>query len=62
MLKLYTSASQKICKSVVKNEEGAALIEYVLIASLISIVAITIMQQVGGKVVTAFQAVFDALP
>ncbi len=62
MPKLYRPVSKAIRKHVIQDERGASMIEYVVIASLISIVAITIMQQIGGKVVGTFQAIFDVLP
>ena len=39
-----------IFRKLMKNEKGATAIEYVLIASLISVAAITAMGTVGGKV------------
>jgi len=39
-----------IFRKLMKNEKGATAIEYVLIASLISVAAITAMGSVGGKV------------
>ena len=44
-----------------KNVKGATAIEYALIASLISVVAIGAMTAVGGGVVTTFNAVAAAL-
>ena len=39
-----------IFRKLMKNEQGATAIEYVLIASLISVAAIAAMTSVGGKV------------
>jgi len=39
-----------IFRKLMKNEKGATAIEYVLIASLISVAAITAMGSVGGRV------------
>jgi pilus assembly protein Flp/PilA len=39
-----------IFRRLMKNERGATAIEYVLIASLISVAAIIAMQTVGNKV------------
>jgi pilus assembly protein Flp/PilA len=39
-----------IFRKLMKNEDGATAIEYVLIASLISVAAIIAMQTVGHKV------------
>jgi pilus assembly protein Flp/PilA len=38
-----------IFRKVMKNERGATAIEYVLIASLISLAAVAAMTQAGGK-------------
>jgi pilus assembly protein Flp/PilA len=43
------------------DDEGATMIEYALLAALISIVAITAITAVGGSVNAKFQAVLDAL-
>jgi pilus assembly protein Flp/PilA len=45
----------------VKDEEGATMIEYALLAALISIVAITAITGVGKQVDTNFKAVETAL-
>jgi len=39
-----------IFRKVMKNVEGVTAIEYVLIAALLSVAAITAMGRVGGKV------------
>ena len=39
-----------IFRKLMKNDDGATAIEYVLIASLISVAAIAAMGTVGGKV------------
>ncbi len=44
-----------------KDEEGQGLIEYSLIAALISIAAILIMATVGGDIVGIFTNVSNAL-
>lgn len=43
------------------EEEGQGLVEYALILVLISIVAIAVMTQVGGAVVSVFQTIANAL-
>jgi pilus assembly protein Flp/PilA len=48
------------CK-LMKNEHGATAIEYVLIASLISVAAITAMGSVGGKVSNVLSNVANAM-
>jgi len=44
-----------------KNEKGATMIEYALLASLISIGAIVTLQLIGPQVNTTFVKVKDAL-
>jgi pilus assembly protein Flp/PilA len=51
----------KNVKSFIRNENGATLIEYGLIAALISVVAIVAIRGVGSKVNTAFTNVNNAL-
>jgi pilus assembly protein Flp/PilA len=45
-----------------KEEEGATIIEYVLLAALISIVAIGAITAIGGKVNTQYGKVQTAIP
>ena len=40
-----------------KNEEGATVIEYALIASVVSIAAITSLTQLGGQVSSTFSSI-----
>ena len=44
-----------------RDEKGATVIEYALIAALVSIVAIVAFTAVGGKVKTTMQSVDSAL-
>lgn len=46
----------------VKSQKGATMIEYALIAALISVGAIGALQLIGTDVAAAFQSVADALP
>ncbi len=50
-----------IFRKLTKNEQGATAIEYVLIASLISVAAITAMGSVGGKVSNVLSNVANAM-
>ena len=50
-----------IFRRLMKNEQGATAIEYVLIASLISVAAITAMSTVGGKVSNVLSNVANAM-
>lgn len=45
----------------VKDESGATMIEYGLIAAMISIAAIAILTQVGNGLIAIFQKVSDVL-
>jgi pilus assembly protein Flp/PilA len=50
-----------IFRKLMKNEQGATAIEYVLIASLISVAAIAAMTTVGGKVSNVLSNVANAM-
>jgi pilus assembly protein Flp/PilA len=50
-----------IFRRLMQNEQGATAIEYVLIASLISVAAITAMTSVGGKVSNVLSNVANAM-
>jgi pilus assembly protein Flp/PilA len=50
-----------IFRKLMKNDDGATAIEYVLIASLISVAAITAMGKVGGKVSNVLSNVANAM-
>jgi len=50
-----------IFRKLMKNEQGATAIEYVLIASLISVAAIAAMTSVGGKVSSVMSNVAGAM-
>ena len=50
-----------IFRKLMKNDKGATAIEYVLIASLISVAAIAAMGTVGGKVSNVLSNVADTM-
>ena len=50
-----------IFRYLMKNDQGATAIEYVLIASLISVAAIAAMTKVGGKVSNVLSNVANAM-
>jgi pilus assembly protein Flp/PilA len=54
-------AMLSIFRRLAKNEQGATAIEYVLIASLISVAAIAAMTKVGGKVSNVLSNVANAM-
>lgn len=47
----------EIMKRLVREEEGQGMVEYALIIGLISVVAITLLSQIGDGVVAKFQAI-----
>lgn len=49
-------------KSLLRDDEGATVVEYGLLASLISIAAIAAIVLIGPKVAALFQSVADELP
>ena len=50
-----------IFRKLMKKDDGATAIEYVLIASLISVAAIAAMTSVGGKVSNVLSNVASAM-
>jgi pilus assembly protein Flp/PilA len=52
---------KNLVKRFLKDESGATAIEYGLIAAGISVVIIAAVQGVGGKLVTTFTSVQNAL-
>lgn len=54
--KLYVAAQVAL-----SNKKGAAMIEYALLAALISIVAVTALGTIGTGVSTKFAAVANAI-
>lgn len=44
-----------------RNEEGASLVEYVLLVALIAIVSIGAVTLMGGKISATFQNIADKL-
>ena len=50
-----------IFRKLMKNDDGATAIEYVLIAALISVAAIAAMGTVGNKVSTVLSNVANAM-
>lgn len=48
-------------KSLKQQQSGVTMIEYALIAALISIAAITMLTPIGGAILTKLTAVKDAL-
>jgi len=51
-----------LTRSFVKDEEGAALIEYGLLALLIAVLCIVAIRTIGSKVSNGFNSVNSALP
>jgi pilus assembly protein Flp/PilA len=53
----YVRANVQHLRDRMASDEGASVIEYGLIVSLIAAAVVTLVAAVGGKVVTAFQTV-----
>ncbi|MGE0260756.1 MAG: Flp family type IVb pilin [Alphaproteobacteria bacterium] len=53
--------NSQLLPKLVRNEDGATVIEYGLIVALISIAAIATMQALGPLLIAKFQAVVTAL-
>lgn len=58
MLRLWTGFQSRI----IRDEEGASMVEYALLVALIAIIAIVAVGIVGTKVTGVFQSVADTLP
>jgi pilus assembly protein Flp/PilA len=52
---------QKMFVKLMRDQSGATAIEYGLIAACISVAIIAVVQGVGGKLVTTFTSVQNAL-
>jgi pilus assembly protein Flp/PilA len=48
-------------KRLIKNKDGASAIEYVIVAAMVAVVAITFITPVGDAISTKFQAIQDGL-
>ena len=51
-----------VTRSFLKDEEGAALIEYGMLALLIAVLCIVAIKTIGSKVSNGFNSVNSALP
>ena len=51
----------EIMRRLVREEEGQGMVEYALIIGLISVVAITLLSDIGDGVVAKFQAIVDEI-
>jgi pilus assembly protein Flp/PilA len=58
MLRLWTAFQSRI----VREEEGASMVEYALLVALIAIIAIVAVALVGTKVTGVFNTVASTLP
>lgn len=52
----------KLFQNFAREEDGATMIEYGLIAALVSIASIAVLTAIGPKLVSTFTSVSDALP
>ena len=60
MLKLL--ALRKFLRSLIRDERGAALVEYGLLVGLIAVVCVTGVTQLGTKIEALFIAIAGLLP
>ncbi len=49
-------------KELLKDEEGATMVEYALMLALIAVVCILVVQALGNKAKDTFQKCNDAMP
>ena len=59
MLMIYKI--RKLLRRVIKNEKGAALVEYGMLVGLIALVCIAAVEALGIKIRDVFQAIVDRL-
>jgi Flp pilus assembly pilin Flp len=59
--KLNSFALSLYTRMQIKREEGQALVEYTLILALVSIVAITVLTNIGADIVKKLETVEKAL-
>jgi pilus assembly protein Flp/PilA len=53
---------KKLCSRMIREVEGQDLIEYALLAALISVVAVLAISAVGSKVTTNYQNIEAGIP
>ena len=56
------SAIKSVGSRLVREENGAALVEYSVLIALITVAVVALIGSVGGKVVTAWTSLNGALP
>lgn len=61
MLKLFVFLQNFLAEPLRRDDRGATAVEYGLIVTLIAVAIIAIVTTVGGKLVTEFTAVSNAL-
>lgn len=61
MLEMIQAWARTYAAAITKREEGQALVEYALILTLVSIVAITVLTNLGAAIVTKLGEVVTAL-
>lgn len=62
MLEMIMAYAQSYARSITRNEEGQALVEYALILALVSIAAVGTLTLLGGSIDGVLQTVEGALP
>ena len=53
---------KSVAQKLIKNEDGAALVEYGMLVALIAAICVVAIKSIGTKVSTGFKAVDTALP
>ena len=61
MLKLYVSLQNYLSQTLRRDDRGATAVEYGLMVALIAAVIIPIVTILGGKLITMFTTVSNAL-
>lgn len=58
----YAATREKVHKYMVRDVRGATMIEYALLASLLSVAAISVLGPLGQKLVQTFTNIFNVIP
>lgn len=54
--------TKNLLRSLVASDEGASLVEYALLVSLIAIAAVVAVTTFGGELSTEFSGIADSIP
>ena len=56
------TTTRQLVRKFISSESGATAIEYAMIGSMISVIAVVALTSIGQKTNTGFQAIDSALP